>query len=169
MLILGIDPGRNGAVVLLDGLDVRHQERAMVYLAHAPKTDPDPAAFLALWARLREHGPIARAVIEAPAWYAPAGRTMNSGVAGRLGMEHMAWRMLLALHGVPYEVLAPRAWRRRAGVVVPVKGDPKAATIAHVGRLLPTLDLYPGRCKQPHDGLADAAGMCLAASGVFDG
>ena len=166
MIVAGIDPGRDGAVVLTDGLTVIHQERAREYLTHATKTDPDPAAFMALWSRLRNQGRISRAVVEAPAWYAPAGRKMNSGTAGRMGMEHACWRMLLALYGVPYEVLAPKAWRKRAGIVVPRKGDPKAATVAVVGRRLPTLDLYPGRCRTPHDGLADAAGMCLAMMGV---
>lgn len=161
--VMGIDPGKKGAVVLLDGLDVLYSRRADGpdgYRTQATNTDPDPGDLLALWADLPARPGLV--LIEAPAWHAGEGARMKASVAGRLGMEHALWRMLLAAHGVPYEVVAARDWRRRAGIVVGKGCDPKAATIAAVRARLPGLELVPARGSKAHDGLADAAGLALA-------
>ena len=47
----------------------------------------------------------------------------------------------------------------------------KDAAISFVEDTFPDIDLYPGRCKKPHDGMADA--LCIAwyglwKEGVFD-
>lgn len=163
MIILGIDPGKLGGAVMLDGLNVVYQRRADGpggYWRTAARADPDPGDLLDLWADVLMVGRPALVVVEAPAWNAAT--RMNAGTAGRLGIEHGCWRTLLACHGVPYEVLRPQVWRKRAGIVVPQKGDPKVATVARVRALLPGLDLTPGRVTTPHDGLADAAGLALA-------
>lgn len=155
---------------MLDALTVSYQRRADGpggYWQTPAKSDPDPGDLLDLWADLLLVGRPGLVVIEAPGWAAYGPRTghMTAGTAGRLGIEHGAWRTLLACHGVPYEVLRPQAWRKRAGIVVPKGGDPKAATVARVRALLPGLDLTPGQVRTPHDGLADAAGLALAGGG----
>lgn len=165
-LTLGIDPGRSGALVLLRGRELvaaRAADGPEGYHRHSPRADPDPASMHAALVALLEEGRPELAVIEAPAWYAGSGGRMSAGVAGRMGIEAGIWRALLVAHGIPYEVLSAAAWRKRAGIVAQAGGDPKAATIAHIGRLLPGLDLFPARKRIPHDGLADAAGMALAA------
>lgn len=166
-MILGIDPGRAGGIVAIDSGIVLYQRPAdgpEGYHRHAPKADPDPGAMMQALLEIRELGRVVGVVIEAPAFggAGQAGRRMSAGVAGHIGMEAGIWRALLTAWGWPYEVLRPQDWRKRAGITVGKGGDPKAATIAHVGRLLPGLDLYPGRKRVPHDGLADAAGMALA-------
>ena len=167
MMILGIDPGKSGGVVMLDGLEVVYQRAADKgdgYRAQGANQDPDPGDLLRLWADIMTMpGRPSLAVLETPSWHGAT--RMNAGVAGRLGIEHGLWRMLLSAHGVPYEVLAPKEWRKRAGIVVPKGGDPKAATIARVGALLPGLELVVPGCRVAHDGLADAAGLALAGGG----
>lgn len=166
MMILGIDPGKKGGVVMLDGLEVVYQRAADKgdgYRSQGSNQDPDPGDLLRLWADIMATGRPALAVLETPAWHAGKGICrMNAGVAGRLGIEHGLWRMLLSAHGIPYEVLSPKEWRKRAGITVPKGSDPKAATIARVGALLPGLDLVLPGCRVAHDGLADAAGLALA-------
>ena len=165
MLILGIDPGKKGGIVMRDGLAVVYQRRAdgpAGYRTQATNTDPDPGDLLTLWADLWCIGRPGLALLEAPSWHAGPAARMPASVAGRHGMEHALWRMLLAAHAVPYEVLRPQDWRKRAGITVAKGGDPKAATIAVVRARLPGLDLVPPRCSKAHDGLADAAGLALA-------
>lgn len=170
-MILGIDPGRSGGIVALDGLEVvyaRPADGPDGYHRHAPKADPDPAGMLQALLDVRELGRVTLVVIEAPAFGGAGqkGVRMSAGVAGHIGMEAGIWRGLLTAWGWPYAVLRPQDWRKRAGIPAAKGGDPKAATIAHVGRLLPGLDLYPGRKRVAHDGLADAAGMALAGGGL---
>ena len=170
--ILAIDPGKKGGLVVLDGLDVVHQRRAdgpHGYHQHAAKQDPDAAAMAHALEIARFTGRIEFAVLEAPSWHAGKDRSMNAGVAGRSGIEHGIWRALLTVHGIPFEVQRPQDWRKLARIVAPKDGDPKAATIAKVAAMLPGLDLYPGQCRNPHDGLADAGGMCLAGRVVLGG
>ena len=90
---------------------------------------------------------------------------MAAGSAGRSGMEHGAWRGLLTAMGWPYFVIRAQEWRKAAGITVPRGSDPKQATIRVVRALLPTLELVPDGCRVPHDGIADAAGLALAALG----
>jgi len=168
MIVLGIDPGKHGGVVLLDGrrlLYSRPADGPAGYMHTPPKTDPDPGDFMALWDEVIAVARPELVLVEAPSWHAGAGGRMSAGVAGRSGMEHACWRMLCAVHGVPYEVLAAKTWRKRAGIVVPRSSQPrkaaKAATIAKIRSLLPDLDLMPGAKRTAHDGLADAAGMAL--------
>lgn len=47
--------------------------------------------------------------------------------------------------------------------------DPKARSIAAAQRLLPDLDLSPGRRTKPHDGLADAGCLAVYALRVLAG
>jgi len=167
MIVLGIDPGRSGGVVLTDGATVLYQQRAdgpQGYHTHAPKQDPNEGAILDLFETLRaEYRRIDVVVLEAPAWHAAT--RMNAGTAGRLGIEHGAWRGVIAALGYPLHILRAAKWRKLAGITVPKGTCPKAATIAEVGRRLPGLDLTPGKVRKAHTGLADAGGMTLAGGG----
>ncbi len=208
MITFGHDPGKQGAIVLLNGLDVIYQRTAdgpNGYIQTESKQEPNPASVLQAYSEMAEAliehtgtRKIDRAVTEIASWY--ANTQLNAGVAGRMGMDHMAWRMLLTVYGIPYEVLTGNGWRKRAGITIPTKRKVlkpdcsrrgftgeydkaavvaykarvkkaatdhkkalKQASILHVSRLLPGLDLTPDRFRVPHDGLADAAGMAIAA------
>ena len=91
---------------------------------------------------------------------APEGR----GSIFKTGHQFGIWCGILTTMGATYIILTAQKWRKVTGIVVPAKSDPKAATIAHVRRVLPSLDLVPtARSRNAHDGLADAAGMALCA------
>ena len=47
-------------------------------------------------------------------------------------------------------------------------GTDKAASIALVKRLLPQVDLLPGRKRTPHDGIAEAYAMALWSMATYD-
>jgi len=164
---MGIDPGREGGIVVLDGLDVVGQRRANGpegYHVHEARTDCHHGTMAgAILALVGDRAPDL-VILELPSWHAGKGRRkMAASTAGRHGIEHGAWRGILAGLGWAHLVLSAQQWRPLARIKGPRSRDTKAATIAHVDALLPGLDLRPGKCTTDHDGLADAAGMALAA------
>lgn len=62
---------------------------------------------------------------------------------------------------IRHKTVRPQVWKRD---ILPGTDRDKNAAIAHVQRELPCVDLKPGRCRTPQDGLADAA--CIALWGV---
>jgi crossover junction endodeoxyribonuclease RuvC len=59
--------------------------------------------------------------------------------------------------GISHQLVRPRAWKRT--VLAGTKKD-KAAAVSYVRRKYPMIDLMPGTCRKPHDGIADA--VCIA-------
>jgi len=156
MNILGIDPGKDGAAVLIrDGAHV-HAVLASELLcgqsweaAHAEVTR---------WLRLvHATWPLDLVVLERvggrPGEGATSARTMGVGWGLWLGGASML--------GVPVIVPTPQRWQRE--MLSDLPGDTKARSGAWCRAHLPELDLTPGRRRVPHDGLADAA--CLAVYG----
>jgi crossover junction endodeoxyribonuclease RuvC len=156
MNILGIDPGKDGAAVLIrDGAHV-HAVLASELLcgqsweaAHAEVTR---------WLRLvHATWPLDLVVLERvggrPGEGATSARTMGVGWGLWLGGASML--------GVPVIVPTPQRWQRE--MLSDLPGDTKARSVAWCRAHLPELDLTPGRRRVPHDGLADAA--CLAVYG----
>lgn len=60
-----------------------------------------------------------------------------------------------------HKTVDPQVWKRE--ILAGTDRD-KDAAVSHVQRELPDLDLTPGRCRVPQDGLADAA--CIALWGT---
>ena len=155
MLYLGIDPGKQGAAVLLRGNGSLASSRK---LPHVGK-DLDLST-LTWWLELEcvEEGctvDSVSVVIEAlgsrpsPKMGAASAITMGKNW-GRLD----GW---LSGLGCRYDIVQPKRWQKE---VCPGGDDPKARSISACRRFLPELDLTPGRKKKPDDGLADAA--CIA-------
>lgn len=59
--------------------------------------------------------------------------------------------------GWPLTLVDPKDWKR---VVLRGTKRDKEAACAYVSRRHPTVSLYPGRCRKPRDGIADA--VCIA-------
>ena len=66
----------------------------------------------------------------------------------------------LKLAGLRVEIVSPQTWQRR---LCPGTGDPKGRSIEAATRLLPDLDLTPGRKRKPDDNIADAGLLALYA------
>ena len=63
--------------------------------------------------------------------------------------------------GVPYRLITPQAWKK---VVLAGTAKDKHAAINFVRRAYPSVNLTPGRKTKPHDGMADA--VCIAEYGA---
>jgi hypothetical protein len=167
--LVAIDPGKKGAIIAERG-SLRRVWRADLKPHWQPgaNADPDPLKFGTQWDHVIDWlgGAPDLVGLEAPSWHAPGGRKMNAGVAGRLGMEHMAWRMLFMARRVPFEVVRPKRWQKAIGVVHRKGLDVKAEVQRIVGARLPDVDQTPGRITKPHDGIADAAGILLYVRSV---
>lgn len=156
MTVLGIDPGRTGGAVILDG------RRCVValQLADLGPWSAGAAALLAAW--LAPHvDDLELCGIESP--------SIRPGESGRsaltIGTGYGLLLGVVASFGVRVEVMTPPTWRR--ALRLPARGkDRKAAkadAIAWAAQV-PGLDLTPGRCTTPQSGLADAA--CIAAAAM---
>lgn len=152
----GIDPGKDGALVLLDGdqlLDWALTRDLVGDLAWG-------AAAPVIAARLRgvtaDHRP-RLAVLELY-----AGRPGEGGGSTlTIGAGWGVWRGVLAGLGVETITPAASAWTR--AMLRDVQGDGKDRAVSVAMARVPGLDLAPGRRRKPHTGLADAC--CLAIYG----
>lgn len=155
MNVLGIDPGLDGALVLveLDG----HRQRV---IAQQCTRDLSPEGYLpeamddlvSRWCG--EHAP-ALAVLERVS--ARPGEGVTSSF--RFGFGVGLWRGILAGRLRTIEP-PPQTWQRV--ILKDIPGEGKARSVARAAQL-PGLQLTPGKRRRPHDGLADAA--CLALYG----
>lgn len=64
---------------------------------------------------------------------------------------------MLETLGIAHQLVRPRAWK--STVLAGTKKN-KSAAINYVRCRYPKVNLMPGRCRKPHDGIADA--VCLA-------
>lgn len=155
MLVVGIDPGKKGGIVTLNGSTVLAQntmESVLVgksYNEHAMREalfDGVPDA-----SRGEVHVIIER-----------QGSRPGEGHAGafKCGYGFGLWVGICAGMLLEYSIVSPATWQK---VLRGAPGTGKERSILFAQRALPDLELYPGRKRKPHDGLADAA--CLALYG----
>lgn len=153
MNILGIDPGKDGAGVLLNG-------RAVVswWLTDAllPSKGYDADALAGRVRGLHAAHRVDLIVLELCAGRPGEGR--GSGMTTGIGWG--LWRGIAAGLGIPTLTPTSASWTK--AMFRDVQGEGKDRAIA-VARTL-DLDLTPGRRMKPHTGLADAA--CLALYGA---
>lgn len=157
MICLGLDPGRDGAAVVLDGTRCVAQTRtsdligaSKWHAAHVGVTD---------WLRSvhAEHC-IDLAVLELYAGRPGEGR--GSGLTTGVG-----WGLWLgAISALRIHVVIPASSKWTRALFSDVPGEGKERSIVVASRRVVDLDLRPGRCRKAHSGLADAA--CLALYGL---
>jgi crossover junction endodeoxyribonuclease RuvC len=68
---------------------------------------------------------------------------------------------LLAGLGIPYELITPQCWKK---IVLAGTSKSKDAAIAYCRRAFPDVPLVMPKCRNPHDGIADA--LCLMQYGL---
>jgi crossover junction endodeoxyribonuclease RuvC len=156
MNILGIDPGKNGAAVLLrDGSHVHAVLSSELLCGQSWEASHSEVT---RWFRLlHSTWGLDLVVLERlggrPGEGATSARTMGIGWG--------LWLGAASALGVPVIVPTPQRWQRE--ILADLAGDTKSRSVAWCRAHLPGLDLTPGRRRVPHDGLADAA--CLAVYG----
>lgn len=150
MTYIGIDPGKEGAIVRLGGAG--------------------DAAWLLPYDDAGLSGrELARMVREDLCGWNPyvilerAQSFPGQGIASafRYGRDYGVIVGVLDALGVPYRTVPPGVWHR--AVVGGSGDDPKARARAVVEARLPGLDLRPGKRRKAHEGIVDAA--CLALYG----
>lgn len=157
-MILGIDPGKAGAAVLLD------RDRRVVNNVRTADLVGDGwhkggAVALAAWLRsAHAEWRLQGAVLELYAGRPGEGR----GGLMTLGVGWGVWYGALLGLGVEVRTPASASWTRR--IFDGVQGEGKERAVALARMRLPDLDLTRGRERKPHDGTADAG--CLALWGL---
>jgi len=159
-MVLGIDPGKDGALVLLDGTSVLRvvlTSSLLVGKDYAPDTMAAAVRELVGIMAPRELS----VVLEQP------GVRPGEGRGGGLttGKGWGIWRGIVATLGLPCITPAASAWTRTILRDAPGEGKDRAIHVA-LSRL-PGINLTPGRRVKPHSGIADAA--CLALYGQTKG
>lgn len=151
-VVVGIDPGKEGAVAIIPaaGVDPSGVLPVVAGLPYPPDdAQPDAARLAAI---LRSGvWTIARAGVE----------DVNSHGMGRqsafvFGQGVGAILATLQILGVPIVRVRPQEWQRTIGATR--KGglrDP----LGPVSRLFPRVDLFPGRTRKAHMGIVDALGI----------
>lgn len=160
-LVVGVDPGVDGGVAVLDA-----RTRALLYGLPLPQLnrEPDVAWLAGFLATLEaERGSVALVAVEEQT----ARPLQGAGVTLKIGRTHGMLLGAILAAGYPLERPIPARWQR---VVVSRRpGDDKEATIAWVLANFPGVDLYPGKRRKAHDGVADAVGIASWAAGRLEG
>jgi|GEM_PF-1682155 len=172
-IIIGIDPGRKGGIALLN------KEISAPLVAPLPYSGKElDSGRLSDWIRLRigDGDKVVAFVEKSQAMVRPdkAGKASKAGKkSGRVGVQGNVSSfnygvgygqirgVLGALH-IETHLVPHWRWRR---IIIPRtrKGKTKPAAIAFCQRRWPELNLIQPRCRNPHDGIADA--LCIAAFG----
>lgn len=153
---VGIDPGRQGAMVALsDDLE------ALCYRSRLAAGWSGDAERLDAWREMLDAvgGSASLATVWVEAQHVRQGQRGQVKHVREAGM----WCGWVMAYGIPLQ--EPKAaghagWRVAAGMSTRAS---KADVLALVGQRLPNLDLSPGRLRTPHMGLVDAAGIALGA------
>jgi hypothetical protein len=163
-LFLGIDPGKQGAAVLLRGDGTL---AGVTKLPHIGKNIDLTALCAWLEGVCYEEGCTVDSLCAAvEALGARPSPRMGAGSAITMGKNWGRIDGFLTGLGCRYDVIQPKRWQAE---VCPGGGDPKPRSIAASRRLLPTLDLTPGRKTKPDDNIADAGLIAEYARRILGG
>lgn len=146
MSIAGVDPGLRGGLVLIG------DDRTEACLMPLTGKEVDGAA-VGRWLLDAEPDLV---VLE------KVGSRPGQGVRSTFSFGQSYGKVMGVLESmnIPYRLVTPQAWKRK---VLAGTAKDKEAAIQFVRRAYPTINLTPGRCRTPQDGIADAA--CLAVYG----
>ena len=162
MIFVGIDPGKDGAVVAVNsrGECVRSILAAEDFTIKVTKGGKKnylehEMAKAIDWLN-KEHS-IRMVVLEKQQARPGQGSTSMF----QTGMGYGLWRGILGALKIPTMVVHPKTWQKQ--VLKDAPGDGKGRAIMVCQQRIPGLDLKPGKRRKPHDGLADAGCMALHA------
>jgi crossover junction endodeoxyribonuclease RuvC len=151
---LGIDPGKKGAITLID-------EHGGLQFFPWPKDD-DLREIRDILIKWKREYIIKGCLLEKV--HAMPGQGVTSMFS--FGTNFGCWIMALAFADIPYELITPQKWQK--AVTYPKDGaTPNARALTAVRRLFPKETFILPRCRVPHDGLVDAALMSVVAKRKF--
>jgi hypothetical protein len=153
-LYLGVDPGKKGAAVLLRGDGTLAGSTNLPHMGR----DLDLTA-LCSWLEgvCYEEGCTVDSICATiEALGARPSPRMGAGSAITMGKNWGRLDGFLTGLGCRYDIVQPKRWQSE---ICPGGDDPKPRSIAACRRLVPALDLTPGRKTKPDDGLADACNI----------
>jgi hypothetical protein len=165
---IGIDPGMDGGIVVLDSHERCVIAIPMPTINVASKGKRRTLDLPALVAVLRDHAvitttdystePIARVIVE------KVSSRPGEGAAAsfQFGRCYGAIEAVLTALGASWSAESPQSWQK--AILAGVEGDDtKARAVLVAQRRLPTVPLVLPRCRTPHSGIADAACIALYA------
>jgi len=154
MIYIGIDPGKNGGMALLD------DDRITNAGCEIPLAMDDFHAYR-FYQIIRDWTTGCSKVIFVleKVHSMPKQGVVSTFTFGRIYGEI---RGILRSLNLPLLEPAPQVWKKLVLHGMDWKGN-KAASIYFAGEKYPEIDLKPGRKRTPHDGIADA--VCLAEYG----
>jgi hypothetical protein len=171
LIVIGIDPGKSGAVVALDAqtLKVIGEWYAEAHYCTAGEYQDDRMAAVLDLPRLRstydyeahQRRPADSVLVLIERQHAMPKQGGTSCLT--IGVGFGLWRGICAGLGLPREIVSAPTWQKEMFRGVP--GSDKKDQAARLAQMrVPSLDLFPGRRRKPHDGLADAC--CIALYGI---
>lgn len=153
MIIIGIDPGKEGGFAILE-------KSTIIYSAPLPYVGDEldiaqVKRVILEYTRGRPRSAVLEKVHAMP----------GQGVCSMFtfGKGYGELRGLLKALEVPFHEPTPQQWKKAVLVGIDWKGN-KAASCEYVMKRYPEVDLTPGKKRKPHDGIADA--VCLAEFGA---
>ncbi len=158
MKVIGIDPGKDGFICLLDGEEVLSWPTPTINISKKGNKRgylvPEMRRFLAV----ANPDFVVIEKQQAMPGMMKGGKMVKQGVASSFatGQGYGLWEGLVAGLGLKYILVHPRTWQKVCHR--DVQGDnTKARSILAAGRLFPNVDLRKNdKCRVPHDGKADA-------------
>ena len=155
MIAIGIDPGRDGAIVCIDEeCRVVAQMRMSTLVA---EWNTVAATSLRVWFL----GLARRDLVWLESLQRRPGEATKAAQTQGIG-----WGLMLGVLGglaVDVQVVRPQVWRRAIGLPLSSSREEAKSGTIEWARGVRDLDLCPGRCAAPHNGLADAAGLAAGA------
>lgn len=161
MIVIGIDPGKKGAVV---ALDISGRPTAIEWTA---ADHPDEGyiagkgynvrAMVKTLTDIAERGEVALVVLERQQARPMEGRSSTLTTGYGYGL----WAGITVALGLPLIEVTSQRWTRR--ILAGIPGEGKGRSVAAVGARLPGLTLTWGRRRKAHDGLSDAGCLALYA------
>lgn len=167
-IYIGIDNGVTGAIAIVPNYEGAPRWEKVPVEEIGTKETVDPAATWKLLKSVCETAKAdqARVVVV----FEQGQKQPKFGCKGNFsnGMNFgLVWSLLAAASiefGLTYHNVNPKTWQ--AVILKDLRGatlDTKAAAIAYCARTYPLIPLIIGRCRNPHDGAADA--LCMADYG----
>jgi len=166
--IIGIDPGKNGAIVWMDSDGIVLEKQPMPLVGK----EFDLHQFSKLLDEIIWGKSIHVFIEQVHAIYGSA-----AGATFTFGEIYGAIKGIVSAKAIPYTLVQPKKWQKviyqgipeirkpsititkgkRAGQKQKGKLDTKAMSLLAAKRLFPNVDLRASeRCKKPHDGIVDA-------------